>query len=301
MKEQTIGKERTAEMLLAVLAELKARGGEPARPRDLMQEAAKKLRLTDFEVGTYEKTGYVRWHSAVHFRSIGCVKAGYLTKSGGKWRLTEPGERALKGNPQEFFDGIVTKYRQWKEMQGENAEEVTPDESPAAIRRQGAYSQALEQAQGEIEEWVSKLGPYDFQQLVAELLMAMGYFIGHIAPPGPDGGIDIIAYKDPLGAAPPWMKVQVKHRSNTKATIKEIRELIGLLKRDGDVGLFVSSGGFTPDAEKEARQASKHIETMDLDRLAQQWELNYDRVSQAGCDLLPLVKLSFLAPPAEEK
>jgi restriction system protein len=285
-------------MLLAVLNELKTRGGE-ARLRELLPDVAKKLKLTEYELGTYEKSGYIRWISVIHFFSIDCVKAGYLTKSGGRWRLTAAGEKAIeKVEPKAFFDDIRAKYRLWKEAQEESAEEV-PEKSPTAVRRQVAYSQALEQAQEEIEDWVSKLGPYDFQQLVAELLKAMGYFIGHIAPPGADGGIDIIAYKDPLGAAPPWMKIQVKHRES-KATPKELRELIGLLKREGDVGLFVSSGGFTPEAEKEARAATKHVEIMDLDRMVQLWEQHYDKVSQQGRELLPLVRLSFLAPPTEE-
>jgi hypothetical protein len=38
---------------------------------------------------------------------------------------------------------------------------------------------------------------------------------------------------------------------NQKITVKEVRELEGLLRKEGDIGLIVSSGGFTPDAEKE--------------------------------------------------
>ena len=56
----------------------------------------------------------------------------------------------------------------------------------------------------------------------------MGYYTPFVAPRGKDGGIDIVAYRDPLGTQAPRMKVQVKHRGNTKASVKEVRELMGI-------------------------------------------------------------------------
>ncbi len=142
------------------------------------------------------------------------------------------------------------------------------------------------------------MGPYDFQKLVAELLKAMGYFVAHVAPPGPDGGVDVTAYKDPLGTVAPRIRVQVKHRDQ-KVTIQEVRELEALLRKEGDIGLFVSRGGFTADAEREIRSSTKHIETMDLDRLVNLWQQHYDKISEPGKALLPLVKVHFLAPAEE--
>ena len=72
-----------------------------------------------------------------------------------------------------------------------------------------------------------------------------------------------------------------------------------LLRKEGDVGLFVSSSGFTTDAEREVRGASRHIDTMDLDRLISLWEENYEKIHEGGKALLPLVKLHFLAPTEE--
>jgi hypothetical protein len=79
----------------------------------------------------------------------------------------------------------------------------------------------------------------------------MGYHIAWVSPPGPDKGIDIIAHTDPLGIKGPRIKVQVK-RTTEKTTIDGIRSLLALLG-DGDVGLFVATGGFTRGAEDEAR------------------------------------------------
>lgn len=135
-------------------------------------------------------------------------------------------------------------------------------------------------------------------QLVAELLVAMGYYVPYVAPPGPDGGIDIVAYKDPLGTTTPRIRVQVKHREQ-KLNVREARELQGLLGREGDMGLLVSSGGFTSEVERELRSSTRHIETMDLDRLVSLWQEYYGNIREPGKALLPLVKVFFLAPAEE--
>jgi restriction system protein len=71
----------------------------------------------------------------------------------------------------------------------------------------------------------------------------MDYYTPFVAPRGKDGGVDIPAYRDPVGSVPPRLKVQVKHREQ-KVNVSEVRELMGLLAKEGDVGLIVSSGSF---------------------------------------------------------
>lgn len=170
-------------------------------------------------------------------------------------------------------------------------------ETEAAVR-QTVYEKAIEEARAEIDQHISDMGPYDFQKLVAELLLAMGYHIRSVAPPGPDGGIDIVAYTDPLGTITPRIMVQVKHRDQ-KVSVREVRELEGLLRREGDIGLIVSSGGFTGEVTREIRSSVKHIETMDLDRLIMLWQQHYGKVRESAKSLLPLIQVHFLAPPEE--
>ena len=123
----------------------------------------------------------------------------------------------------------------------------------------------------------------------------MGYFTPFIAPPGKDMGVDILAYKDPLGCAPPRLKVQVKHR-NQRVTVKEVRELVSLLSKEGDAGLFVSSGGSTSDAQVEIRRSPKHLEKIDLNDLILLWGDHYEKMAEEDRAFLPLRQISFLAP-----
>ena len=59
--------------------------------------------------------------------------------------------------------------------------------------------------------------PYEFQHLVADLLRAMSYHVSWVAPPGKDGGVDILAWPDALGTSPPRIKVQVKRQQTREA------------------------------------------------------------------------------------
>ncbi|MFX0203651.1 MAG: winged helix-turn-helix domain-containing protein [Candidatus Hodarchaeota archaeon] len=168
--------ERIGEMMQAVLVELKARGGE-SRLRDLFAAVEPKLDLTEYEREAYEKSGYIRWQAIVHFYSIDCVKAGYIRKSGGKWHLTQAGQKALSKSAMDFIQSAVKKYRDWKRSRP--MEEVSTDEEvedTEKVVRQTAYDQAIEQARSEIDH-INNLDAYDFQKLVAELLMAMGYHV----------------------------------------------------------------------------------------------------------------------------
>jgi restriction system protein len=288
-------------ILQTVFRVLREMGGR-ARPKALLERAEPRLNLTDFERHVYEKTGYVRWQTFVRYYSIDCQKAGYLQKSGGYWTLSEEGIKALDRPPEGFLRHANQAYRAWKKTQSETAPGTSdpPSELPETpkVIQQTAYEQAVELARQEIEDHIDAPGPYDFQKLVAELLIAMSYYVPHVAAPGPDGGVDIVAYKDPLGVSTPRIKVQVKHRVQ-KVTVKEVRELVALLGKEGDIGLLVSSGGFTADAEREVRSSAKHIETIDMDRLIELWQQHYDQLREPGKAWLPLVKVHFLAPTEE--
>jgi restriction system protein len=124
------------------------------------------------------------------------------------------------------------------------------------------YQEVQAQADELIADLISRLDPYDFQDLVAALLRAMG-FRAVSSPPGPDRGVDVVAHPDPFGFEEPRVKVQVKHRSSTVGG-PEMRSFLGALRR-GDKGLYVSTGGFTRDAEQEAEHSAQPVTLLDRD------------------------------------
>ena len=155
--------------------------------------------------------------------------------------------------------------------------------------------EAEESAWNSIEEHLRNTSPYDFQNLVAALLRAMGDHVSWIAPPGRDGGIDILAHTDPLGISMPRIKVQVKRRTD-KITGEGLRSFMAVLG-DQDVGLLVSTGGFTREAETEARtQEKRKITLLGLEQLFDLWLEHYEKVEDRDKQLLPLKPVYFLAP-----
>lgn len=147
-----------------------------------------------------------------------------------------------------------------------------------------------------IKEYLKDLNPYEFQDLVAALLRSMGYFTPFISPKGKDGGIDIIAFQDPLGANAPRIKVQVKHRPDAAIPVDEIRGLLGLLNKEGDIGLFVTSGRFTTDSQRFARDSHIHVKLIDGDTFIGLWKDFYSKLSDEEKNLLPLQPIYFLGP-----
>jgi len=269
-------------------------GSYPSRL--IMDEVAKRLDLSDYEKEVYQKTGYVRWQSMLHFNSITMVKAGWLKKHKGSWYITPEGEEALKLSPEEFYHKSSEKYHEW-ELSQTPAEE----ERQTAISDQQSlvtgYEQAESAAREAIKEQIKKMNPYEFQDLVAALFRGMGYYTPFIAPKGPDGGIDIIAYKDPVGAMPPRIRIQVKHRADSKVTRQEVAALNSDLQIEGCVGVLVSTGGFSTDATTEIRKVTnKHIEQIDLDAFVDLWEKFYDGILDDDKNLLRLERVYFLSP-----
>jgi restriction system protein len=87
----------------------------------------------------------------------------------------------------------------------------------------------------------------DFERFVAHLLACMGYRT-RVTQASGDGGVDIIAHKDPLGLEPPIIKVQCK-RSTSSMGGPVVQNLVGTLSPGGsELGLFVTLGSFSKDA-----------------------------------------------------
>lgn len=137
-----------------------------------------------------------------------------------------------------------------------------------------------------IQDRVDKLDPWQMKSLVGGLLQAMDYN-AQVSPKGPDGGVDVLAYKDAFGFEKPIIKVQVKHRKDTSSA-PEIQQLLGANPIDAN-SLFVSTGGFTSQAKVVAKRNSvKLIDLEELVSLVVQW---YEQMPNDIRALLPLRKM----------
>jgi restriction system protein len=260
--------------------------------RELMARVEKDVDLSEWAKERFEKSNYIRWESILHFYSIDCVKAGYLVKKKGVWYLTPEGDEAIKLGPAKLLDSATRAYRKWRAEQPTDATTETGD--TAADETSMAFEEVEQVAMSGLEGYIDDQNAYEFQDLVAALLRGMGYYTPFVAPRGKDGGVDVLAYRDPLGTQSPRIQVQIKHRG-AAASVQEIRQLMGLLQKEGDVGIFVSTGGFTPDAKTTARGSHVHVELIDLSRFITLWQEFYDKLTDEDKSLMPLTPIYFLA------
>jgi restriction system protein len=277
---------------------------EGLRAKEVIQRLRKVVPPTEFEKNEYpNRPGVERYPKMVRFATIAPVKAGWMIKEKGSWYLTEEGKRAYQKfqDPLQFRLEIGRLYHQWEDnrTEGESDSESDSEDVVELLEKDAdvasTYEEADETAWTEIEHYVQAMNPFDLQKLVAALLGAMGYYVSWVAPPGPDGGIDIVAHNDPLGTTAPRIKVQVKRRAD-KITIREVREFISVLS-EHDVGIFFSVGGFTKEAETAAREKETRMLTLlDLQKFVDLWIKNYPKIEESDKRLLPLEPVYYLAP-----
>lgn len=248
------------------------------------------------------KGGFPRWEAIRQFFCIEATGVGYLKKENRRWYLTQRGKEALdkyKEDREGLFQEIRVKYKEWRKNQKENLssspEQETEEENEEKINQQVALlpDRLEENAEATIVNYIKQKDGYEMEKIVKALLIGMGYHIAFTAQKGKgDGGVDIAAYGDPLGT-PPRIKVQVKHRIERPSPSKEIRELNGILGQ-GEIGVFVSTGGFSSEAKHEPKKCDKPIELIDLDKFIDLWKRFYHKMDDEDKSLIPLKSLYYI-------
>lgn len=151
----------------------------------------------------------------------------------------------VKSHDREFIDFV------------EGAGPVSSAGVPGAISADDAAAQAEDEPNAErieeytrdfvIETLLKELDGPRFEHFVAHLMEAMGYRT-QVTPASGDGGVDVIAHRDPLGLEPPIIKVQCK-RVLGGIGAPEVQKLTGSLAPGGsELGLFITLGTFSKDA-----------------------------------------------------
>jgi len=286
-----LDKKRRGELLRGVFDVL-ADHPDGIQAKDALKALEGRIGLTEFEAANYPGSDIRRFEKTVRFQTITAVKAGWMVKEAGVWSPTEEGLAAHKRieNPEDFLDEATKLYKAWEEAQP--TKEAGEDEETELSDASLTLEQAVEDSWQQVRAFLHKMDPYDFQHLVAGLLRGMGYHVTWVAPPGKDRGIDIVALGDPVGTNGPRVKVQVK-REKSKTDAKTLRAFMSVL-HEGDVGLFVTLGGFTSDSESEARNEARRITLIGDYQLFELWARYYDRIPEEDRRRLPIKFVPFL-------
>lgn len=253
---------------------------------------ARVMRIDDY-VLSYDKskreylggtvTGEYRYAPEVNEKYCQVREVNWVTRFS-RDSLSLPAKNALGGALTVFtVDGYLSEIEAL--IKGEpaavDAEETDEESVPY-------YEEVRANADELIADRISAIDSYGFQDLVAAVLRAME-FRTIISPPGPDRGVDIIAHPDAFGFQKPLIKVQVKHRGSA-ASGPDMRNFVATL-RAGENGLFVSTGGFTNEAEVERIRTTHPIKAMDRDAFVDLLIEHYEDLEPEFKALIPLRKV----------
>ena len=113
-----------------------------------------------------------------------------------------------------------------------------------------------------------------------------------------DGGVDVVAHKDPLGLEPPLLKVQCKHTAAVQSR-PDVQRLIGTLSV-GELGLFVTMGSYSRDAVdlERVRQDLRLLTGQDVVEMSLQ---HYKDLPQKWRSRMPLREVYVVDREAERR
>lgn len=198
----------------------------------------------------------------------------------GHFKATERGIELLKNPPPKINIGFLNQYPEFKQFKGgqetnlNSAEEVlqasplTPDEQ---MRR--AHAQIERELAEEMLEKILAAPPAFFEQVVVNLVTAMGYG-GSVADAGQalgqsgDGGVDGVINEDTLGLDRIYVQAK-RYKDGNVVGPGAIRDFFGALDQfKAGKGLFVTTSTFSSSAVKTTEGLSKRIVLVDGARLA---------------------------------
>lgn len=214
----------------------------------------------------WEKTGVSRTvftREALH--EIGCL----LTVFGVR-RHTQEFIAVFGATDEEQFETAVRSVEQVEADTGF----VAPDEP--SLNNDYTAEGVERRTKDHVLTWLKDgISPLGFEEFTADLLRAMGYE-ARTTSYSQDGGVDVIAHRDPLGLEPPLIKVQCKQMTTTIGA-PPVQQLVGT-QAPGELSLFVTLGLYSREALsiERSRQGLRLINGNELVDLVLR---NYERLS----------------------
>ncbi len=201
----------------------------------------------------------------------------------GVWRLTEEGERLLANSPSSIDMNYLRNYPAYVAWRiGKNTSPSSGDTTPmppddSADTPEEELDRIVRQLRNELEvdvlDRVREAPPAFFEQVVVDLLIAMGYgkgdaAMGRVTGRSGDGGIDGKIREDALGLDEVYVQAKRYADGNTVGE-GELRNFAGAIDAAGTTkGVFVTTSGFTSAAKKYVARSPKRIVLIDGEELA---------------------------------
>ncbi len=259
--------------------------GKERRISEVFSPLAKHFGLTEDEQNELLPSGTQRrWHNRADWACYDLFRAGLLSRPRrGIYVITDAGKQLAAKNPEVIDRDFLMQYPEFvrftqltgkpKEPKSKNAktslvltEQTTPEEV-----LENAHQLVQANLQKELLENVARMDPYKFEQLVVDLLLAMGYGgsreeAARVTKASNDEGIDGIINEDRLGLD--VIYIQAKRWQNTVGR-REIQSFVGALAgQKAQKGIFITTSDFADTATVYAKSVHQKVILIDGERLA---------------------------------
>jgi len=207
--------------------------------------------------------------------------AGFLeSPRRGVYRLTGRAREVLATNPAAIGMSLLNTYPEYisfrQGSRGAEAPGTAPPPQSPEVRTpddliEEGYAQLRNALVAELKDRIAAMPPAGFEQLVVDVLKAMGYGgpqenSGTVIGRGGDEGIDGVIKEDRLGLE--TIYVQAKRWQGSVGR-PEIQRFAGALQgQRAKKGVFITSSAFTPDAKAYANTIQTTIVLVDGAQLA---------------------------------
>jgi restriction system protein len=250
------------------------------KTREIISEVIKKFNITPDETKKMIPSGRAKlidnrvgW-ACTYLRKYGLISSPQR----GQNRITPEGLDLLSKDVDHINSKMLKKLFSKKPQVGysnddseiELIETDIKDKTPEEII--GIQSEIINQSLSrDLLSYISQIEPVQFEQLVVDLLLAMGYGgtvedAGSAIGQSNDGGIDGVIKEDVLGLD--TIYIQAKRWKNT-VPIKEIRDFAGaLLSKRSNKGVFITTSDFPPSAHEFVSTIDRKIILIDGKRLS---------------------------------
>ena len=277
------------DLMLPLLKEYAASGG-PRALKELLPIMADKLGLSEEEKAERLPSGRQGlFHNRLHWAKTYMGKAGLVSSPArGLAQITERGRAVLQQNPERVDGTTLAKFEEFTEWKDASSS-GSPKETTGAIavpqlvpedthltpeeRIEAARKELEKGLRAELLERVRAMTPADFEELIVQLLLRMGYGSGaeemaQALGGSGDQGIDGVIHQDPLGLDRVYIQAKRYNEGNVVGS-GAIRDFNGALDlKRAPKGLFVTASNFSRDARIQAESATRQIVLIDGYELA---------------------------------
>jgi len=296
------------EFMRPFLEVAKAANGKEVKLRDVIHQLAERFNLSEEEREERLPSG----KQTILDNRIGWART-YLTKAGlldatkrAHFIITDRGIQALQDKDaiinnqylKQFDEFVAFKEQKNKpsttstisvEVIEGSTNDITPDEVLRA-----AYKQINDGLASDILSRTRKVSPAFFEQLLIELLLAMGYGgsdegMGHALGKSGDNGVDGVINQDPLGVDQVYIHAK-RYADGNNVGAGETRDFFGALNlKKARKGIFITTSEFTSSATQTAKDLGMRIVLINGKELAKLM-LRFN-ISSQDEDVLYLKKL----------